>query len=365
MATAALSLAHRPSRTERNASACAAGAAQVAATCPWAPSDGAETASTASSRQPSSRNTCPWAPVEVLPPKPRRAHQTVDTCPWGSQANDKDTARPDMHTARLADAARRRQRPSPKNYGAAGSGAPKLPALVGEGLSVQGFPPAREEAAEAIATQKPPTFLETLEPGAAGTEFLPGPEDEDEEQREQREIIQQCLAEGLGEDRILEILDEWANEKLVRRTQDRMDPAPQRANAVPVVTDQTKMRTSGASAQGDTTSQGTGSSPAGSCSSLAASRQAKAKKSLSFGPSDAEVVDILKDYAKENLTPPESALNSPSNALSLAAKRKKDKEPSEASVGSFDSDKARAAYFQSRSQMDKMKNQNRVSSRIF
>ena len=37
--------------------------------------------------------------------------------------------------------------------------------------------------------------------------------------------------------------------------------------------------------------------------SLAANRQAKAKKSLSVGPTDEEIVDVLNDYSKENQTP--------------------------------------------------------------
>jgi hypothetical protein len=238
---------------------------------------------------------------------------------------------------------------------------------MAEGLSVQSSSTVAENVGE--ATQKslafPPSFASEA-PGLAskglveeGNEFVTGPEDEDEDQREQREIIQQCLAEGLTEDRILEILDEWANQKLVMRTQERIEAAPQRANAVPLAAEQPTMRISGGFAQADTTS------PPGSGGSLAASRQAKAKKSISIGPTDAEVVDILQDYAKENLTPSESSVYSQGNALSLADKRKKDKEPSLATVGSYDSDKARAAYLQSRSQMDKMKNQARAGGQIF
>jgi len=323
------------SRAERNAAIAAAAAAQVANTCPWA-GDG-ETPSTASSRQPSSRNTCPWAPDEVLPPKQRRSPTSSNTCPWGTGVQDRDSTK-------LADAARKRERVSPKNYGAAGAGAPKMFSVTGQAVVSQNTPPAAEltqkfdqadlmgfgpgqRREEQFADVAPASYGE-------GAEEAPA-EDADEE--EQRNIIQHCLAEGLSEEQIMEILDDWQNQKLVRNTQDKLSDQP-RPVAEALVS----------------------SGPSGG-STLAASRQAKASKGLSFGPSDAEVVDILKDFSKENLTPPES----PPNCLTIAARRKKEKEPSVASVGSFDSEKSRAAYFQSKAQMDAVKNKNRCGAGIF
>jgi len=321
----------------------------------------------------------------VPAPNPRRgAAPKKSTCPWGTEANDLDSAR-------LADAARRRQRDSPKNFGAAGSGAPKLPPSMGEagipanlskcfpgqplmGEPEAGFPAQNAQLAEEAAdmTQRPgpqPTS-DTLASNAGGAEFAPVGDDEDEEQREQRELIQHCLAEGLEEDQILEILDEWQNQKLIQRTQERMHPEQPQEVAEPKGSDQA-------------------SSLAASGTSLAASRQAKAKKNLSFGPTDEEIVGVLQDFAKENQTPPEAPPNSlgleiagnslrancggPNSlgleiggqSVSLAAKRKKDREASEASVGSFSETKSRAAYLQSKQQLDAVKRKNALSSGIF
>jgi len=307
---------------ERNAYVAQRGAAQTKATCPWAMGDNEETASTASSRQPSSRNTCPWgadgneAPATKPRNVPGKAPQR-DTCPWSSNANDKDSAR-------LADAARRRHKGSPTNEGRAGAGAPKPAPKM--------FP--REEPG-AVAEQKEVT--QRMESCPQPADCI---DDEEQDREEQKEIINQCLAEGLDEDRILEILDDWQNEKLIRRTQERMQPkaAAQPSRAAPQP------------------------EALGVCgASLAASRQAKASKSLSFGPSDEEIVGVLKEYTKENMTPPESP---PSN-LSLAAKRAKERQCSEASVGSFDTDKSRAAYMQSKIQRDAVKNKQRLSPGIF
>lgn len=341
------------SRIERNAAAAAAAAAQTAATCPWGVGDTSETASNVSSRAPSSRNTCPWGAEEAPLPKTKRSVNKTpqSTCPWGPTTND-------MHTAQLQKAADRRQRGSPKNYGAAGSGAPKASPLMSVGMTVAqncgDIPPrARDEGAENTQRMEP-AAMPCMQPfptdSAMSGEGAPMPgaggddDDEDEEQQEQREIINQCLAEGLSEDKILEILEEWSSQKLVERTRERLQ-AEQAAVADPSSADQEAL----------------GSSRRGSGSSITANRQAKAKKSLSFGPMDEEIVGVLKDFSKENLTPPES----PPNSLGLAAKRKKEREISEAKVGSFDEEKSRAAYLETKKQMDAVKNKNRLSSGIF
>jgi len=334
------------SRAERNAAIAAAAAAQVAATCPWSGGDAVETASTASSRQPSSRSTCPWGADPEQASKPSKSSATAqrNTCPWGSDAKD-------MDSARLADAARRRQRPSPKNFGAAGAGAPKLPRAIHENEASQAAASLQGEILEVTQRMESEPVPSMGPLAQSNTEPAFVDEDgEDEDQREQREIIQQCLAEGLGEDQIMEILDSWQNSKLVQHTQERLQ-SDQHHTAI-------EPQPNASSLQASAQSQAPFGAPG---ASLAASRQAKAVKSLSFGPSDEEIVDVLKDYSKENLTPPES----PPNATTLAARRKKEKEVSEASVGGFDSDKSRAAYLQSKSQMDAVKNKNRISSGIF
>lgn len=321
-AAVSATMASRPSRAEQNAAIAAAAAAQRETTCPWNFGNSVETASTVSSRQPSSRSTCPWGgnANEVQQPTLKKMVGKIpeSKCPWGADVNDRDSVK-------LADAARRRQLPSPKNYGAAGSGAPK------GGPAAQTFAPVKDEFAE--VTQK----LDVVRPDVA----LASGDDED---KEQREIIQQCLAEGLSEDSINEILDQWQNNKLLQLTQKRLQMEQPQSFAAPKLANDPQCRTSG--------------------NSLAANRQAKAKKSLSLGPSDEEIVDVLNDYSKENQTPIDSGSNTPT-LLTLAAKRAKDREASEAAFGSFDSEKSRAAYFHSKSQADAVKNKNRLGSGIF
>jgi hypothetical protein len=87
-------------------------------------------------------------------------------------------------------------------------------------------------------------------------------------------------AEGLDEDKIMEILEEWQCEKMCRNFREKESQPRQE------ITDPHRRSPNGIS--------------------LAASRQAKAKKVLSFGPSDKEIVDVLQDYSKENLTPPQT-----------------------------------------------------------
>lgn len=329
---------------ERNAAIAAQGAAQRLATCPWG--GDAETASTASSRQPSSRkpsSTCPWGADgdEVPSSKPRKmiTKDTRDTCPWSSSANDKDSVR-------LADAERRRQRPSPSNFGRAGAGAPKPPPQM--------FPrtePA-DAAQPAMAQREAVDVTQKLEPCPQPAAVAGDIDEEEQDREEQREIIQQCLAEGLSEERILELLEEWQNEKLIRQTQERM----QREQGQSMAAAQPSVAASrNAGPQPDALGLGV-------CgASVAATRQAKASKALSFGPSDQEIVGVLNEYTKENMTPPDS----PPNAVSLAAKRAKDRQPSEASVGSFNTDKSRAAYLQSKNQAEAVKNKQRMGPGIF
>lgn len=314
--------------TERNMAMAQRGAAQRLGTCPWGEGGSLETASVASSRKPSPRPTCPWGTAGNEEPAKGKKLGTrpQDTCPWSASANDKDSKR-------LADAARMRQKPLPSHQGCAGSGAPKIPPKM--------LP--REEAAAVAENAFIPQMSQQQASNEAAeatlkVESFQGGGDEDE-QDEQREIIQQCLAEGLSEERIMEILDEWQNSKLMQITADRMKREQPAANPF----------------------QGAPQHEAfGVCgTSVAASRQAKASKSLAFGPSDEEIVGVLKDYKKENITPQSG---SPSS-VSLAAKRAKDREHSGAAIGSFDTDLSRAAYLESKSKM--AQNKQRLSSGIF
>lgn len=178
-------------------------------------------------------------------------------------------------------------------------------------------------------------------------------EEEDQDALEQRDLIQQCLAQGLSEPEIMEMLEEWENHKLIQKTQAKMGAdlaQPDQAQAPPALGVSGK-------ALAETSSFGV------SGTSLSARRQAQAKvKKASFGPSDEEISGVLTQYAKENLTPPESPSE---GGLSLAAMRKKAREPSEASYATVDSEKSRAAYLQAKNQADAVKNKNRTSSGIF
>jgi hypothetical protein len=257
---------------------------------------------------------------EVEAPKTKRSlnNATQDTCPWSSTANDKDTAR-------IERAARTRQKPPPSYLGAAGSGAPKSDS--GNVLKKDAPTPELDSLQDTLpSVQKSegaPTHHSETNDGSAK-----------DEEEERREIIQHCLAEGLSEERIMEVLDEWHSEKMCRGYSEKTSTLQPR----------------------DFEASGKAQS-----SSLAASRQAKAKKALSFGPSDKEIVDVLQDYSKENLTPP---ITPPQN-LTLAAKRALSKEASEASLGSFDSGRSRAAFLHSRSQADAAKSKNRGGAGIF
>lgn len=349
------------SRAERNAAIAAAAAANTAATCPWGAGDNSEAGSQApSSRQNSARNrnTCPWGSEEVTAPANKRSNSRSkqDTCPWSANANDKDSVR-------LAEAARRRQTEKPKPYGCAGSGAPKLPT----GGPV-GYNAAPAETTQRLEIDDRPIGgwgQPAMAPSMGGEEMGPGAEDEDPDQVEQRALIQHCLAEGLDEEQIMEMLEQFQNDKLLQQTREKMEMmerGPQQSMPQSKAAAQPKRMPAQAAPQPQQP-EGLGLAIGGT--SVAASRMAKAKKSLSFGPNDEEIVDVLQDYAKENRTPPESQLSTPTNSLSLAEKRKKDKEPSVAALGAFDADKSRAAYMQSKAQMDKVKARNGVGSSIF
>jgi hypothetical protein len=212
--------------------------------------------------------------------------------------------------------------------------------------------PDRDAAAAAA-------FAAVQQPGYAPAEVTqrmdscPQPtdcDDEDEQDKEeQRELIQHCLAEGMDEDKILEVLDDWQNAKLLRKTEENMKLQQGQAARQPQRVSQEPLQQEALGVCGN---------------SLAANRQAKAVKSLSFGPSDEEIVGVLNEYTKDNMgTPPQA--ESPPKAVSLADRRKKDREASEAAVGGFDADKSRVAYLESKKQMDAVKAKQRVSSGIF
>jgi len=381
------------SRAERNAAIANAGSVATAATCPWG-GDHSETGSQASSRggAPSSRNTCPWGAEQAAAPTANRrsnSRSKADTCPWGDASNDADSKR-------LAEAARRRTKESPKHFGAAGSGAPKPPTggLLQRPVMEQPVETTQRLSAEDRPiggwAQPPPCAMPEegmcmdmgqqqqrmgqqqqmgqQQMGQMGAEQPDG--DEDEDQVEQRELIQHCLAEGLDEEQIMEMLEQWQNDKLLAKTREKMERMP------PAPVAQPKFRPAPAhqkivaeAAEQPQASLGVPFGQLGMAvggTSVAASRMVKGKKSASFGPTDEEIVDVLQDYAKENLTPPESGGSTPTGqGMSLAAKRAKDKQTSEAATGGFNSDKASAAYFESRKQMDAIKNKNRQASRIF
>jgi len=238
------------SRAERNAAIASAGAAATAATCPWNAGAGenSETGSQASSRggAPSARNTCPWGSDKVpAPTSSRRSNSRsgADTCPWGGASNDADSKR-------LAEAARRRTKESPKHYGAAGSGAPKPPKggllqrpgmeqpvevtqrLSAEDRPIGGWaqpPPCAMPEEGMVMDMGRQHMGQQRQMGQMGAEHHDGDEDESEDQVEQRELIQHCLAEGLDEEQIMEMLEQWQNDKLLAKTREKManmPPAP-------------------------------------------------------------------------------------------------------------------------------------------
>merc|ERR1711879_180653 len=74
-----------------------------------------------------------------------------------------------------------------------------------------------------------------IEPAHDGATHLIEQNKEDDDEQERREIIQQCLASGLEEDRIMEILEEWQCEKMCRnfREKEQKELQPRQEKAGP------------------------------------------------------------------------------------------------------------------------------------
>jgi len=302
-------------RSEKAAAVRAAGGAAVGATCPWGNSV-AEPPSSALPA-PAVRSTCPWLPGE--PQESARSQRSTrreshNTCPWGSVAND-------AHSEQLAAAQRRREKATPSFMGAAGSGAPKMSDPLNKhfdehALAHQAEPPAPTKASIPGGMNGAPQVLNEQDFESVQVE-------DDEDERNQ--IIQQCLSEGLEEDQIMEILDQWHCSKMVEKVR-----AKQNAQQPASELERTGM------------AQGT-------------------KKCVTINPNDSEI----SGCAKENMTPFDAFPNSNDEFLSLAAKRSKAKQASEASIGSFGSDGARSEYFKNKSAVEAARAKARGGAGIF
>lgn len=304
-------------RTEKAAAMRAAGGAAVGATCPWG-----NVADQPSSAQPapSVRSTCPWLPGE--PQESARSQKSTrrgshDTCPWGTVAND-------SHSVQLAAAQRRREKATPSFMGAAGSGAPRMFDPLNKhfdehALPYQAEPPASTDASIPGGMHGAPQVLNEQDFDSVHVE-------DDEDERNQ--IIEKCLSEGLEEDQIMEILDQWHCAKMVEKVR-----AKQNEQQPTSELERTSMAQS-------------------------------TKKCVTINPNDSEIGNTLQSCAKENMTPLDAYPNH-AEFLSLAAKRSKDKQASEASIGSYKSDGARSEYFKNKSVVDAAKAKARGGSGIF
>lgn len=150
-----------------------------------------------------------------------------------------------------------------------------------------------------------------------------------------RQIIDRCLEQGMSREEINDALDQHHNMKLVQKAS----------------------RTRQTSNQRPAPSSGGSSGPA----SVAASRQARAtgRRPGPAGPSNEEIIGVLHQHMTPPATPP------PAGPVSLAEKRAKAREISEAKVGAFNADKFQAAYNQCHQDAMKAKSRNYSGSGIF
>jgi len=257
-------------------------------------------------------------------PSHARKHQNVanhNTSPWSGDVRDADSER---LGGIVQKSEVKTQRMKAGYVGSAGSGAPKT------GSS----PASREQEVPAAPDFEGRSFGEDhlhVDEDSGG--FIPCNEDDDTEERHQ--LIRQCIENGLSDDQISEVLDEFHNGKMLEKSRRKLEQQQAQQQAAPL----------------QATSK-----------SVAARRMSKSKEpmSVSFGPSNEEIVGIIREHTPQ-LSP--SAENAP--PISLAAKREKAKAVGLPSVGKFNSDESRACFLQGHQQAANAKSKNRLGSGIF
>lgn len=317
-------------------------------TCPWG-APGAEDGQAAPYRRDTSvpRSTCPWGDdgnqAKASSGRRSLSNTPKDTCPWSASGSGQDG-----DSIAIQNAARRRHRPPPSNEGCAGHGAPRAPSRERDMMPAQRLmpeascrAPSRERDAQP-AQRDAPSQQMGQELGGCG----PTADEDDAEERNM--LIEKCLAHGLDDEQIIGVLEEHKRQKM----QAKLEQMQQEQVSQP---EQFQHMEEQQTALPETFP------PKAAPTSLAAKRQAKAaaKKSLSFGPSDEEIVSVIQEHMTPPDTPPDAG------PTSLAAKRAKARDVSTTTIGSFDSDRSRSAYIQSQQQAAACRSKNRASQGIF
>jgi len=300
-----------------------------ASTSPWAPVDlvagqNRDKMPDRCGQQSMPRSKCPWEVEDnAVGAKTRKSVGPApkETCPWGPAGpSDVDTIKRENAAQRSAHAAQRQRQ---GKMGAAGSGAPKASAVT----KVDG------DVVKATATLN---LAEDQEIGwVLHTVDNPDPDDV-----ERAELIERCLSKGLDHDQVVEVLEEYHAHKMVQQTRKHQQQELQ----------QRRQQEPRPTLQDDCVA------------TKRMVRAAKEKNNLAVGPSDEEIIGIIQDNAPRTDVSVHGADNAP---ITLVAKRAQAKEASNASVGCFDTDSSRNAYFQSQQQASAVKNKNRLGSGIF
>lgn len=370
---------------------------QASSTCPWGDAGGERSNSRESSKSrrsnlPPAHNTCPWgdAGSERSSSRSRRP-PAQNTCPWG------DSGKADSDSASLARADRLRQRPPVGYQGAAGSGAPrnqstKQIGYISEAVSKDSLPAMHQSLEDSFPAQRdmppsmPPRMPSRERNDHAGYDATSAQRDVshadpvaselacDPDAQERADLIEKCLAHGLSDEEIEGVLREHMFQKMMEQEEKERAaaahqaaaPAPQAAAPAPAQPAASSVASRLISKAQDEFSaeykqeltHAQQAAPPPECAfeprkpvSVAAKRQARANslKSVSFGPSDEEIVGILE----HGRTP------SPQSSEPAAAQMKPGARDCH---GATD---ARTAYLQAQQQAAASKNRNRGGQGIF
>lgn len=284
-----------------------------------------------------------------------------------------NTGAADGDTASLARAERLRQRPPHGYQGAAGSGAPRSQAVQQDAFPAQlempglpprapGLPPRSPPRSPPRAPGLPPrvpsrerdAFPAQLEAPCADPVASELTHDPDAQER--ADLIEKCLAHGLTDEEIEGVLREHMFQKMVEQEEkerEEREKAPTLSNSSVAARLIAKSQESLPPEYQKELAQAPQEAPPSPpsfkprSSSVAAKRQAKAAslKSVSFVPSDEEIVGILTDDHVRRTPSPQ--MGEPASAPTKPATD------------------AAAAYLQSKQQAAASKNRNRNGSTIF
>eukprot|EP00927_Polykrikos_kofoidii_P042364 TRINITY_DN3625_c1_g1_i1.p1 TRINITY_DN3625_c1_g1~~TRINITY_DN3625_c1_g1_i1.p1 ORF type:complete len:300 (+),score=60.58 TRINITY_DN3625_c1_g1_i1:87-986(+) len=285
--------------------------------CPWALSDDVPAAPQRSSRAGSARRPPRGDESETASTRSKMHQRVQSTCPWAADVEACEARHGGgTPSGRLAAVARQRSAPPLKDQ----KSSTMLPNDGDQHVSAPAHP-SHGDGAES--------------------------DDEEASQEEQRMLINQCMEKGLGEEEIMDMLERYHADKMVKKQRARVEQQQQQQR-------QQQQQQQQRRPPRDTPTSGSSSK-----SSVANQRMARASRENSLPPlaglSNAEVTGLLHQNADTNLAAP----------LSLAQKRAKAREFSGAVVGGFAAEGSRGAYMESHQQAAASKSRNRAGSGIF